>query len=85
MRRSSTGTSIDRATHAVVGTEYYTQNDGSVCEASGVLSWHDNELDAWREAKLINQNGGSARVEPYDDASDEDNSRLRDMVGDILF
>lgn len=42
-------TCLSKATHAVVGFEGADAN-----YASGVLYWHDNEFDAWVEAKRIN-------------------------------
>ena len=49
-------TYFSAATHAVVGTD--------AKGASGVLFWHDNEVDAHREAKSVQAGGGSCQVVP---------------------
>ena len=33
----------------------------------GVVCWHDNELEAWRHAKQINDSGGNVKVVPVVD------------------
>jgi len=48
-------TSSIEATHALLGAY-----KGGV----GVIQWHDNELDAWREAKRINSDNGNVKVVP---------------------
>lgn len=47
------------ATHALLGSD----GIGSV----GVISWHTNEFEAYREAKRINDNGGKVKVVPVVD------------------
>jgi hypothetical protein len=44
------------ATHALLGSD----GIGSV----GVIAWHTNELEAYREAKRINTSGGKVKVVP---------------------
>lgn len=48
------------ATHAVVGTTAPTEDKPQ--GTGGVICWHDNELEAHRERKEINEAGGSVRV-----------------------
>lgn len=43
------------ATHALLGVH------GAEI---GVVSWHNNEFDAWREARDINASGGRVKVVP---------------------
>ena len=49
-------TSCDKATHAIIGI------DSGETPCRGILHWHDNEIDAHRDAKDINQQGGFCRV-----------------------
>lgn len=48
------------ATHALLGSDR---------TSVGVISWHGNELEAWREAKRINSNGGKVKVVPVVDGN----------------
>lgn len=45
------------ATHALLGV-YKTD--------VGVVAWHDNEFDAWRDARDINLDGGKVKVVPVE-------------------
>ena len=60
------------STHALLG--YYKGNVGVVC-------WHDNELEAWRNAKQINNDGGKVKVVPVEDGnlSEEHNKEKSEL------
>lgn len=47
-----------KATHAVIGIGPTPEH------GRGVLSWHDHELDAWRESRQLNILGGKTCVVP---------------------
>lgn len=55
-------TYFSKATHALIG--YDAPYEDGRPGGAGVVQWHDNELDAWRDAKEINAAGGSVRVVP---------------------
>lgn len=64
------------ATHAVIGK--------SSAGGCGLLSWHDNEFSAWREAFAVRKHGGKASVveAPEGRLSAEDQMALSMMLLD---
>lgn len=53
---------MNKAQFAIIGTEPGDEKHGTG-PAFGILYWHDNELDAHRDAKAISGRGGICRVE----------------------
>jgi hypothetical protein len=67
-------TSYSKATHALVGIG----PDGG----AGVVHWHDNELDAARDAREINAAGGNVQVvtAPGGELSEQDRGAVENLV-----
>jgi hypothetical protein len=69
--------SIIEAMYAVIGIEHDKQGT-----ASGVLYWHDNRLDAYREANRINTDGINCYVtfSPGGKLEEKDQKRVDRLV-----
>jgi len=75
-----------QATHAVIGIETPDPTSTNSNPSYGVLYWHHGELDAYREARRINSQGGRCRVvvAPGGNIQHYDLREVRSLIADAV-